>query len=98
MADDPGNQGLIDKLGEVKGAIGEWHDWEELVTIARDVLDHKANCKVLREVKVITSRKYETALSLTNKMRQRLSSFFKRVKKSVSTGTRRPAEADCRYE
>jgi CHAD domain-containing protein len=70
MADDPGNQGLIDKLGEVKDAIGEWHDWEELIAIAGDVLDHKENCKLLREVKVITSRKYETALSLTNKMRE----------------------------
>jgi len=62
------------------------------------VLDHKANCKLLREVKVITIRKYETALSLTNKMRQRLSSFFKRVKERVSTGELRPAEEDCRYE
>jgi CHAD domain-containing protein len=98
MADDRGNRGLIDKLGEVKDAIGEWHDWEELVTITRDVLDHKANCKLLREVKVITIRKYETALSLTNKVRERLSSFFKRVKKRVSTGKRRPADTDCRYE
>ncbi|PYT72754.1 MAG: hypothetical protein DMG41_37770 [Acidobacteria bacterium] len=62
------------------------------------MLDHKANCKLLREVKVITIRKYETALSLTNKMRQRLSSFFKRVKERVSTGELRPAEEDCRYE
>jgi CHAD domain-containing protein len=91
IADDPGNQGLIDKLIEVKDAIGEWHDWEELIAIAGEVLDHKENCKLLREVKVITSRKYETALSLTNKMRERLSSFFKRVKKRVSTSKRRPA-------
>ena len=91
MADDPGNQGLIDELGEVKDAIGEWHDREELIAIAGQVLDHKENCKLLREVKVITSRKYETALSLTNKMRERLSSFFKRVKKRVSTSKRRPA-------
>jgi CHAD domain-containing protein len=34
MADDPGNQEFIDKLGEVKDAIGEWHDWEELIAIA----------------------------------------------------------------
>ena len=91
IADDPGNQGLIDKLSEVKDAIGEWHDWEELIAIAGEVLDHKENCKLLREVKVITSRKYETALSRTNKMRERLSSFFKRVKKRVSTSKRRPA-------
>ena len=91
MADDPGNQEFIDKLGEIKDAIGEWHDWEELIAIAGDVLDHKANCKLLREAKVITTRKYETALSLSNKMRERLSSFLKRVKKLVSTSKRRPA-------
>jgi CHAD domain-containing protein len=34
MGDDPGNQEFIDKLGEVKDAIGEWHDWEELIAIA----------------------------------------------------------------
>jgi hypothetical protein len=45
----------------------------------------------LREAKVIATRKYETALSLSNKMRERLSSFLKRVKKLVSTSKRRPA-------
>ncbi len=70
MADDPGNQKIIDKLGEVKDAIGEWHDWEELIAIATDVLSHGANCKFLRKLKAITNRKYKYALSLTNKIRR----------------------------
>ncbi len=70
MADDPGNQEFIDKLGEIKDAIGEWHDWEELIAITVEVLDHKANCKLLREVRAISAQKYENALSLTNKMRE----------------------------
>jgi CHAD domain-containing protein len=69
MADDSNNQELINKLGEIKDAIGEWHDWEELIAIATDVLDHGANCRFLRELKAISSRKYERALSLAKKMR-----------------------------
>jgi CHAD domain-containing protein len=83
MADDPSYQDFIDKLSRVKDAIGEWHDWEELITIAGDVLDHKANCKLLREVKAIATHKYEDALSLTNKMRERVSSFVQQIKKRV---------------
>ena len=26
---------FVDDLGKVKDAIGEWHDWEELASIAR---------------------------------------------------------------
>jgi CHAD domain-containing protein len=83
MADDPGYQDFIDKLSKVKDAIGEWHNWEELIAIAGDMLDHKANCKLLREVKAIATHKYKNALSLTNKMRERLSSFVRQIKKRV---------------
>jgi CHAD domain-containing protein len=70
MADDPRNQEFIDRLGEIKDAIGKWHDWEELIVIAEDVLDHGAVCKLLREMKRISTRKYENAVSLTNKLRR----------------------------
>jgi CHAD domain-containing protein len=83
MADDRGYRDFIDKLSSVKDAIGEWHDWEELIAITEDVLDHKANCRLLREVKAITVHKYENALSLTNKMRERLSLFVQQIKKRV---------------
>src|ERR1700704_1115899 len=91
MANDPGNQEFIDKLGEVKDAIGEWHDWEELIAITVEVLDHKANCKLLREVRAISVQKYENALSLTNKMRRDYLHFSGRIRKRVSISRRRPA-------
>ena len=91
MADDPGNQEFIDKLGEIKDAIGEWHDWEELIAITVGVLDHKANCKLLREVRAISAQKYENALSLTNKMRRDYLHFSERIRKRVSISRRRPA-------
>jgi CHAD domain-containing protein len=28
LAEDADQQAFIDRLGEVKDAIGEWHDWE----------------------------------------------------------------------
>jgi len=70
LADNPGNQAFIDALGEVKDSIGEWHDWEELISIANDLLDHGPSCKVLHELKAISAHKYDRALALANKMRR----------------------------
>ena len=69
MAENPGHHSFIDALTEVKDAIGEWHDWEELITTAADLLDH-AHCKLLQELRAASARKYERALSLANKMRR----------------------------
>jgi CHAD domain-containing protein len=38
MADGPRNQEFIDRLGKIKDAIGEWHDWEELIAITVEVV------------------------------------------------------------
>jgi CHAD domain-containing protein len=70
LADNPGDQAFIDTLGEVKDAVGEWHDWEELIAIADNLLDHGPGCKLLPELKTISARNYERALSLANKMRK----------------------------
>jgi len=61
---------FIEALGKVKDAIGEWHDWEELIAISQDLLHHGSSCKLLHEFRVISSRKYEFALSLANKLRK----------------------------
>ena len=69
MADDSGDQSFVDELGRVKDAIGEWHDWEELVAIARDVLDHGAACKLVRKLKDIADSKYNTAIESAENLR-----------------------------
>ena len=62
---------LIDALGEVKDAIGEWHDREELIAIAKKVLDkNHPGCKLVREMRTISERKFEQALSLTQHLRR----------------------------
>jgi CHAD domain-containing protein len=90
MADSPDNRGFINSLGTVKDAIGEWHDWEELIAIASDLDEHGPNCKLVRELKTISDRKYERALSLTNQMRKNYLRGSNGARKP-STGKLKPA-------
>jgi CHAD domain-containing protein len=69
MAERKNDDPFVDDLGEVKDAIGAWHDWEELVSIASDVLDHGPKCQLIREMKAIAETKYEQALKVAEKLR-----------------------------
>jgi CHAD domain-containing protein len=69
MAQNSDHAKFVEKLGEVKDAIGEWHDWEELIAIAGDVLDHRPSCGLLRDLKAISEQKYQRALQLANELR-----------------------------
>ena len=60
---------FIEELGRVKDDIGEWHDWQELTEIAKEVLDHGAGCQLIRELEQNTENKYKTALTRANKLR-----------------------------
>jgi|tagenome__1003787_1003787.scaffolds.fasta_scaffold20988295_3 CHAD domain-containing protein len=71
LAENTSNPQFTGVLGEVKDAIGDWHDWEELVSIAARVLTHGANCKLLAKLKEVSGEKYDHAFSLTIKMRKR---------------------------
>ncbi|HWF40378.1 MAG TPA: CHAD domain-containing protein [Candidatus Acidoferrales bacterium] len=62
-------QRFVRKLGDVKDAIGEWHDWEELISIAEGVLDHGPKCQLLPKLHEISEAKYKRALAITNEMR-----------------------------
>jgi hypothetical protein len=64
------NHDFVQALNSVKDSIGEWHDWEELLAIAKDVLDH-ANCKLTRELKSTADRKYAGALAQAESMRKK---------------------------
>ena len=69
MADATEHHSFIDKLSEVKDSIGEWHDWDELSGIARELLNHGSRCKLLRQLKVARDTKYDRAVLLANEMR-----------------------------
>ena len=60
---------FVEDLGKVKDAIGEWHDWEELVSIAQKELKHGNRCRLLSELKRIAGRKYDHAFALAQALR-----------------------------
>jgi len=70
LSDNADHVRFIEMLGKVKDAIGEWHDWEELIAISTDPLNHGPSCKLLHKFRVISSHKYQYALFVANKMRK----------------------------
>jgi CHAD domain-containing protein len=60
---------FVDDLGEAKDAIGNWHDWEELIGIANEVLDHGTNCKLMRKLKEAADLKFAHALRVAENLR-----------------------------
>ena len=69
LADDSKQQDFINELGEVKDAIGEWHDWEELMAIAEQVKSHAGRCEVVEKLKEISRHKFEEAMRSTQQLR-----------------------------
>ncbi len=70
MEKDPADQGLIEILGQIKDAIGEWHDWQELLAIAREQLSHGSKCKLLEKIQTTTDEKLKRAIVVANEGRQ----------------------------
>jgi CHAD domain-containing protein len=62
---------LMERLGEVKDQIGEWHDWTELEGLAREVLEDCSNCDVIAEVQRTARNKFATALKNAQQLRSR---------------------------
>jgi CHAD domain-containing protein len=81
LSDRADDQEFVQKLGEVKDAIGEWHDWEELILIATRLLDH-GDCNLIKQLRTTSDVKYERALSLTNQLR---STYLKSGRKKDRT-------------
>ncbi len=70
MGEETRKEEFVESLGKIKDEIGEWHDWEELNSIAAKKLDHSAGCKLQRQLKKITQQKYEAALFSANKLQK----------------------------
>jgi len=70
MAERADDQPFVDRLGEVKDAIGEWHDWEVLVSIAKEVLNHEGGCRLMEELRKKAAVTYKNALALSESMRK----------------------------
>lgn len=62
---------LVKILGQVKDLVGDWHDWVELLRIARQVLDPRIDRVVLADIESIRNEKLRVALAAANRVRQR---------------------------
>ena len=60
----------MESLGEVKDAIGEWHDWVELESIAKAILDHP-RCQLLQQLKEKVQERFTHALRIAENMRKK---------------------------
>jgi CHAD domain-containing protein len=70
MAENSDQQPFIARLGQLKDAIGEWHDWEVLIEIAHDAVDHGRNCRLVEKLKTTAAAKFEIALRLAETIRR----------------------------
>jgi CHAD domain-containing protein len=69
LAEHP-DPALLGALSEVKNAIGRWHDWEQLLTEAKGVLDHSPRCMLVRELHRICDEQYDEALRAALRLRR----------------------------
>jgi len=61
---------FVKKLGEVKDAIGEWHDWKELTAIAEQTLDHGKSCRMAECLRSTGNAKYRRAVLTATNLRR----------------------------
>jgi CHAD domain-containing protein len=69
---NPRDDRLLAGLREMQDAIGEWHDWEELVAIATEALQHGRSCGLLRELRLHAESSFDEALRVANRIRREL--------------------------
>jgi CHAD domain-containing protein len=95
MAEKPEDEKFIGALGKCKDAIGEWHDWKQLVRIAIKILKDEKNGKFLHALNATVAKKYQAALAVTNKMRDHfiLRKKGKRAPRKKDPPTRRVVTA-----
>lgn len=84
----PADEELVQALSEMQDAIGEWHDWEELIGIAKEVLDHGAKCGLLRELQQQADAAFDDGLRVAEGVRKHFLSSGQKSKKSAGAPLR----------
>ncbi|HEY1470464.1 MAG TPA: CHAD domain-containing protein [Candidatus Acidoferrum sp.] len=69
LSDRSDQQKLVAILGSLKDAIGEWHDWEELLAFATAIGTHGPACRLLAKQKATCEKKYDRALSFATRVK-----------------------------
>ena len=60
---------LVDALGNVQRRVGDWHDWQQLDEIAREVLNPERDGALLARIAQTAKRKFDQALAAANALR-----------------------------
>jgi CHAD domain-containing protein len=89
MATD-GDTEFVHALGEVKDKIGEWHDWQQLTEVAREIAPNGSS-RLLKLLTTTTNAKYEYALRLSQQFRNRYLAGSKSGKRAHATVISAPA-------
>jgi len=63
--------GLVAALGDVQRRIGDWHDWQQLEEIAREVLIHEEDRALRDRIAATVIRKFDRALAAANALRSK---------------------------
>ena len=63
--------GLMNALADVKERVGEWHDWQQLMAMASEVLDPGRDRALLDEIEAMGGKKLAEALGTANALRRR---------------------------
>ncbi|HEV2134419.1 MAG TPA: CHAD domain-containing protein [Terracidiphilus sp.] len=79
---------VIDALGEVKDAIGEWHDWSELEAVVVKVLEDKGRSPLSKQIAAVVRSKLKHALTLATRLRR---NYFDAAQARHNTRTMRRA-------
>jgi hypothetical protein len=54
----------------VKDEVGDWHDWQELAGIAKQILDSRKDKTALKRIGEIGDGKFKQALAAANELRK----------------------------
>jgi len=60
---------LVNALGDVQRRIGDWHDWQQLEEIARELLNPERDAALLTRIAQATRRRYAKAIAAANALR-----------------------------
>ena len=63
------DSGLVETLGNVQRRIGDWHDWQQLEEIARELLNMERDGTLLTRIGETSRRRFNQALTAANSLR-----------------------------
>lgn len=75
---------FLEPLKSVQDAIGEWHDWESLVSMAETQFGDRVNCPLLVEMRSLFAAKYSAANSAVARLFSSLASVPKKQPRPAS--------------